>query len=343
MLFRSLEKSSSKSIYEVHTIQAADRQERLNRRNAKKSRSEKEAADKELEEKVRLYPREKNKDKNPKEDIECSLLLWLRKKQEEDDVVATIVKLIQDDNMPIDFNGKKKVMLTIFKKGLIFNKAATETLLEEESKLQHMMVTLLNRRESLLVVDGLLMVNMNGKNVIVVPLQCNYDMIFYQHEKRHGGIDETVQSLKRNFYIYNIKLDVMKYIMHCRPCQFGKRLEVKALNPLGVTTNVNRLEHWCMDLLHMPVSNGPKYLLTIVDTATKWLEAYPLNKPTEQQVIKRLDEFLSRFSPRVIISDLGPEFKGKALAQYLQDKDIELKHGIARYSNDKLEIGRAHV
>ena len=338
---RQLNRIDQKFTYQDHI---ADREERLNNRNKAKSRLEEEKVEKDLEEKVRLYPRQKNgKQKEEKEEIvECSLLQWLRQKQQEDDVISTIIKLMKEDTMPVDYNGKKKVMLTIFKKGLIFNKAAGELLLDEEIRLQNMMVTLLNRPESLAIIDGLLTMAINGKHVIVVPLQCHYDLIFEEHEKRHGGMDETVRALKRHFYIYDLKMQVMKFIDHCRPCQLGKRIEVKALNPLGRTTNVNRLECWCMDLLHMPVSKGPKYLLTIVDTATKWLEAYPLTAATEQQVIKRLDEFLSRFNPKLMISDLGPEFKGKTLAKYLQDRDIQLQHGIARYSNDKM-VERFHV
>ena len=63
-----------------------------------------------------------------------------------------------------------------------------------------------------------------------------------------------------------------------------------------------------MDFTQMPVSQGYKYLLVIIDTFTGWVEGFPtLTKKAEEVVKKKLlHEIIPRFGlPRSLQNDNG--------------------------------------
>ena len=62
-----------------------------------------------------------------------------------------------------------------------------------------------------------------------------------------------------------------------------------------------------MDFTQMPVSQGHKYLLVMIDTFTGWIEGFPTwTGEAEEVVMKLLHEIMSRFGPpRSLQSDNG--------------------------------------
>ncbi|XP_073035179.1 uncharacterized protein [Primulina eburnea] len=67
-----------------------------------------------------------------------------------------------------------------------------------------------------------------------------------------------------------------------------------------------------------------KFLLVFVDYFSKWIEAEPLAKITEQKVLKFLwKNILCRFGvPGRIISDNGRQFEGKKITTWCQEMKI---------------------
>ena len=68
---------------------------------------------------------------------------------------------------------------------------------------------------------------------------------------------------------------------------------------------------------------GYKYLLTMVDLATRWPEAIPLKTTTARVITTSLMSIFTRCSfPARLTSDNGPQFKGNFLKKWFN------KHGI---------------
>ena len=68
-----------------------------------------------------------------------------------------------------------------------------------------------------------------------------------------------------------------------------------------------------MDFTQMPVSQGYKYLLVMIDTFTGWIEGFPTQTEKAEEVVKRLlHEIIPRFGlPRSLQSDNGTSFTSK--------------------------------
>lgn len=72
-------------------------------------------------------------------------------------------------------------------------------------------------------------------------------------------------------------------------------------------------EDWQMDFTQMPVSQGYKYLLVMIDTFTGWIEGFPNQTEKAEEVVKNLPhEIILRFElPRSLQSDNGTSFTSK--------------------------------
>ena len=68
-----------------------------------------------------------------------------------------------------------------------------------------------------------------------------------------------------------------------------------------------------MDFTQMPVSQGYKYLLVMIDTFTGWIEGFPTRTKKAEEVVKKLlHEIIPRFGlPRSLQSDNGTSFTSK--------------------------------
>ena len=68
-----------------------------------------------------------------------------------------------------------------------------------------------------------------------------------------------------------------------------------------------------MDFTQMPVSQGYKYLLVMIDTFTGWIEGFPTWTEKAEKVVKKLlHEIIPRFGlHRSLQSDIGTSFTSK--------------------------------
>ena len=68
-----------------------------------------------------------------------------------------------------------------------------------------------------------------------------------------------------------------------------------------------------MDFTQMPVSQGYKYLLVMIDTFTGWIEGFPTRTEKAEEVVKKLlHEVIPRFGlPRSLQNDNGTSFTFK--------------------------------
>ena len=116
--------------------------------------------------------------------------------------------------------------------------------------------------------------------------------------------------------------DVEVWIQRCDVCAQCKLANRKPKAPLGSIPVGSPLDCVATDIVgplpRTPLGN--RYILTVTDSFTKWLEVYPIPDQTaETCAAKILDEYIGRFGcPLSLHSDQGSNFESDIFRQPCQ-------------------------
>lgn len=128
----------------------------------------------------------------------------------------------------------------------------------------------------------------------------------------HMGRDKTYQKISKDFYFPDMYRYVAVYVQTCVICQRVKDGRQVATAPLGSIPTTERWDILSIDLWGpLPVtSEGNKYVLTVVDSFTKWARAIPIPNKKMETVAKALwrNVFSIFGMPNRIHHDQGSEF-----------------------------------
>ena len=164
------------------------------------------------------------------------------------------------------------------------------------------------------------------------------------HKIAHPGIRGTRTLMKQRFYWPSMNADIKRWTQDCIPCQRSK-VTRHNVTPLGTFDTAGRFEHIHIDIVGpLETSQDCRYILTIIDRTTHWIEAVPLRDQTAETTARALyDTWISRYGcPLRITTDQGRNFESslfRSLTNTLGIKKIRTTsfHPIA---NGMLE--RAH-
>lgn len=116
--------------------------------------------------------------------------------------------------------------------------------------------------------------------------------------------------------------DVEVWIQRCDVCAQSKLANRKPKAPLGSIPVGSPLDCVATDIVGpLPrTPRGNRYILTVTDSFTKWLEVYPIPDQTaETCAAKILDEYIGRFGcPLSLHSDQGSNFESDIFRQPCQ-------------------------
>lgn len=135
------------------------------------------------------------------------------------------------------------------------------------------------------------------------------------------GTKKILEQISRHFYWPSIRKDVQTFFCRsCCACQVvgkpGGAPTVAPLQPLPVEQKP--FSQFMIDCVgHLPKSKrGNEYLLTILDIATRYLEAIPLRRIRAKTIVDHLVKFFSWAGlSRTIQSDRGSNFTFKLYQQ----------------------------
>lgn len=168
------------------------------------------------------------------------------------------------------------------------------------------------------------------------------DKINYHHvyKSGHRGITSTIESLRRHYYWPDLTKDVTNYINNCQICQKSKyernpnKFEFQSI-PIGSKP----FERIHMDTL----SISKEKFLTIIDTFSKFAQAYPIGGINPVNVLDALLIFISHYGiPNTIICDNGVEFSNKNFQNFCKIHKIEIHYTTPRNPNSNSYIERFH-
>ena len=133
----------------------------------------------------------------------------------------------------------------------------------------------------------------------------------------HAGIERTYHHLRTKYYWPKQWEAVYKHVQSCHECQQAKRnyqSKPAPLKPLKVTEVFHR---WHVDILGplTETEKKEKYVLVLIDSFSKWCEAYPLKSQSSLEIKDCLFDCFARFgAPSCLVSDRGANFLSKIVA-----------------------------
>ncbi|CAM4689811.1 unnamed protein product, partial [Lepidochelys olivacea] len=160
-----------------------------------------------------------------------------------------------------------------------------------------------------------------------VPQKYRHRLLYLAHDiplAGHQGIRRTRQRLLQNFYWPGVFTTVRQYCRSCDPCQrVGKAWDKgkAALRPLPIIEEP--FQKVAMDIvgpLSRTTRSGKKYILVVVDFATRYPEAVPSASIEADTVANALLTIFSRVGfPKEVLTDQGSNFMS-ALLRCLWEK-----------------------
>lgn len=158
----------------------------------------------------------------------------------------------------------------------------------------------------------------NGKlfTQLVVPTSYREQVLHISHDSLMAGhlkTGKTCAKILAQFFWPGVQSDVNRYCKSCDLCQKtvpkGKLTRV----PLGsmplIGTPFQRVAVDLVGPLDPPTDRGNRYILTLVDYATRYPEAVALKNVDSALVAEKLVDMFSRLGvPEEILSDLGRQF-----------------------------------
>ena len=129
----------------------------------------------------------------------------------------------------------------------------------------------------------------------------------------HLGIAKTSDRILSCFYWPGLREDVARYCKSCDVCQKtvpkGKGGKVPLQKMPLMDTPFKRVAVDLVGPIHPPSEAGHRYVLTLVDYATRYPEAVPLKNIDTETVAEALVDFFSRLGvPEEVLSDMGTQF-----------------------------------
>ena len=174
-----------------------------------------------------------------------------------------------------------------------------------------------------------------GKPVrqVMVPMPLRRQLMEVAHESvmgGHMGVKKTADKIQKAFYWPGIQGDVSR---RCKSCDICQKTVNKGLVPKVPLEKMPLIDmpfkRVAIDLIgpiSPPSKEGHRYILTLMDYATRYPEAVPLKNIDTETVAEALVDIFSRLGiPEDILSDLGTQFVSdcmKEVARLLSIKQL---------------------
>ena len=148
---------------------------------------------------------------------------------------------------------------------------------------------------------------------LILPIDYRVPVLEAAHDSQwsmHFGVRKTIQRIETHFYWPTLIRDVKSYVRSCGPCQKRQRRTKFDRVPISPVVRADSaFDVVNVDLigpLEPPSSRGHKYILCLVDSCTRWVEAVPLKSLTAKEACDALISIFTRTGiPGTIINDNG--------------------------------------
>lgn len=186
-----------------------------------------------------------------------------------------------------------------------------------------------------------------------VPFPCRRAIFHQFHELSHPGIKASLRLVKSRYFWPDMDRDIRLWVKTCTSCQQAKihRHTKSPVQDFGLPSNRFEVVH--LDIvgpLPAVTARGQshlspcRYLLTVIDRATRWLEAIPVPDISAVTVAAAfLETWVSRFGvPLYVITDRGSQFESELFRELSSAVGFHRLRTLAYKPSTNGMVERAH-
>lgn len=149
----------------------------------------------------------------------------------------------------------------------------------------------------------------------------------FHDEHEHIGAEKTLDLILKHFWFPGLRAFVKKYVAHCLVCVSQKRVPRSALQNITSwekpgtpfqTVHVDALGP-------LPVSEGFKFVLILVDSFSKFVLLYPMYRQDANELKRVIMQAVSLFGvPKLMVTDKGRMFESSEFVTWVSSLGCEL-------------------
>ena len=146
--------------------------------------------------------------------------------------------------------------------------------------------------------------------LVIFDSKKKQSILLHAHENLgHRGMQAVYEVVRNRFYWPHLRTDVHHHVKSCHECQIRKltRHEV----PLTISQPSILFAKIYIDIMHMPLAQGFRYIVAAKDDLSGTCEATPLRRATAKNLAKFFwENIYCRYgAPIQVVTDNGPEVK----------------------------------
>ena len=161
----------------------------------------------------------------------------------------------------------------------------------------------------------------------------------------HKGQKEAVRRMSSNYYWKTINNDTVNFIKTCHGCQSTKPSKLKPPHIGEFEAPDQRFSHCHLDIVGpLPPSKGYKYILTIKDRHTRFLQGIPLVSPTSEAIAEAfMLHWAALFGiPSLCTSDQGPNLTSGLFRGLQESLGIKVHYSPIYFPQANGMVERSH-
>ena len=156
---------------------------------------------------------------------------------------------------------------------------------------------------------------------------------------------KTLDRVQEAYRWPGLRRDIYKTLSKCSRCAVHRTKRQYAA-PTSMP-----IAHYPSQILGMDMCGpfpesrqGNRYVLTIIDHCTGWIDVKPLRNKTAENVVQYLSyEYVPCYGPpEIVITDQGLEFKNREVEGYLESLGTDVRHSTPFHPQTNGKIERFH-